>query len=239
MDDRPLIAVAHEDTTHRDAASRVLRDAGYRVVAVSDGESALDLLDAAVVAALVADVALTTPPFYRICEIIKERGHSTRVLLVSSIYSKTAYKRRATNLYGADDYVEQHHIADSLAPKIKAMLNARAGEFERIATNETTDRKIRTAAESRLVFKADPASRAGAEDARRLAKIIVSDMALYIAPDIERWRDGGCDVDDLPERLQAGLEEARRLFAESVPSEADFDADYVLEALMAIGETKS
>jgi len=46
----------------------------------------------------------------------------TKVVLVSAIYDKTRYKRAPSSLYGADDYIERHHIHDGLIPKLKKML---------------------------------------------------------------------------------------------------------------------
>jgi DNA-binding response OmpR family regulator len=127
---RPLVAVAHEDKKHRETAAAVLREAGFRVIAVADGASALELVRTGAAALLVASVALQSPPFYQICEVIKETDLSTRVLVVASVYSTTAYKRKATELYGADDSVEEHQIADKLVAKVEELLRAGAGGAE-------------------------------------------------------------------------------------------------------------
>ena len=40
------------------------------------------------------------------------------VVLVASVFRKTSYKRRPARLYGADDYVELHHLGDMLPEKL-------------------------------------------------------------------------------------------------------------------------
>ena len=44
------------------------------------------------------------------------------VILIASVFNKTAYKRTPHSLYGADDYVEQHHIPDMLPVKLARLI---------------------------------------------------------------------------------------------------------------------
>ena len=70
--------------------------------------------------ALVLDVAVGGRLAYEVVEEARKHA-STRVVLIASIYNRTGYKRRPTSLYGADDYVEQHHIPDALVPKLSSI----------------------------------------------------------------------------------------------------------------------
>src|SRR5439155_17863949 len=107
------IIVAHESETIREAIRHLCADAGYAVRTVGDGAAALEML-ALRPAALVLDVALPVVHAYEVVEAVRKETPDTRVVLVASIYNRTGYKRRPTSLYGADDYVEQHHIPDAL-----------------------------------------------------------------------------------------------------------------------------
>ena len=89
--------------------------------AVGEGRAALAALERRP-AALVLDVALPAVHAYEIVEEVKRRAPDTRVVLVASIYNRTGYKRRPTSLYGADDYVEQHHIPDALLVKLERLI---------------------------------------------------------------------------------------------------------------------
>lgn len=235
----PRIIVAHEDAIHRKLATEVLRAAGHRVVAVGDGRSAEELLwDAPAPAALVVDVALTDPPFYRLCQVIRDAGLATRTVLVSSVYSKTAYKRRATELYGADDYVEQHHLADSLVGKVEALLAGRAFSGPAPGTRRPEQEPLlEDAAERRLWFEVG-AAEDSAQAVRRLARVIVSDMLLYVAREVGEWRERDFEVERMPERLRAGVEEARRLLSERVPADVELPAGLVLEVLGSLVRAK-
>jgi CheY-like chemotaxis protein len=74
-------------------------------------------------------VGLTGIYGFELCERLKgdpdTRG--IKIILLSSVYGLTAYKRNPVTLYGADDYIEKHHIPDKLVPKIKQLLSGRPG----------------------------------------------------------------------------------------------------------------
>jgi hypothetical protein len=76
---------------------------------------------------MIVDVGLTGIYGFELCERLKgdpdTRG--IKIILLSSVYGLTAYKRNPVTLYGADDYIEKHHIPDRLVPKIKELLSGR------------------------------------------------------------------------------------------------------------------
>lgn len=118
-----LVVVAHPDTELRTLASELLRAADHCVIAVGDGESARCLLLATdTPKLLIAGVALTAPPFYGLCKLVRDQALPTRVLLISSTHSAAAYKRAPTDLYGADDYVEEHRLESDLVGKVRELL---------------------------------------------------------------------------------------------------------------------
>ena len=82
---------------------------------------------------------------------MRRRAPTTRVVLVASIYNRTGYKRRPTSLYGADDYVEQHHIPDALV-----------GKLERLDRRRRRGRRAAAGAARRRPRARDPRRRRGA-----------------------------------------------------------------------------
>ncbi len=215
----------------------VTRAAGYEVVGVADGESARVLLNSQPApAALVVDVALPDVLGYELCEEVNRQQLSTKVILIASVYSKTAYKRRPSSLYGASDYVEQHHIVDQLADKLGHVL--RRGDLGALevarrrrlsATGEHKALKIREAGEARLAFRYKNRAEA-MERAKGLARLLVADLALYCGEAIESWRAAG-GTGELPAELAADVEEGRRLYQLRVPPEIAGERDFFDEAL--------
>lgn len=98
-----------------------MRAAGFNVVAVADGQSALVVLRTGTVSVLLAGVALRDPAFYELCAEIAKEKLATRVLIVSSVHSSSAYKRTPTELYGADGIVEGHRLSEDLVDRVKGL----------------------------------------------------------------------------------------------------------------------
>ncbi len=232
---RARVVVAHGEAAIRDSAVAVARNAGFEVIAVTDGESARLLLRSSPPpAALVVDVALPGALGYELCQEVADLGLPTRVVLIASVYSKTAYKRRPTSLYGAADYVEQHHIVDQLGPKLDALLAGHAAPTRRRSISDTGEQKaeaIRAAGEERLAFRYR-SRREGEERARGLARLLVADMMLYAGDLVARWRADGAPGDTPPE-LASDIEEARHLYLMRVPAEIAAARDYFTEELQS------
>ena len=68
----------------------------------------------------VLDVALPGMFAFQLIEEIQTWTNPAppKIILLSSVYKYTAYKRLPSSLYGADDYIEKHHMGDLLVPKI-------------------------------------------------------------------------------------------------------------------------
>jgi CheY-like chemotaxis protein len=233
------IVVAHESEPIREAIRRLCLDAGYAVHAVGEGQAALAAL-AQRPAALVLDVALPEVHAYEVVEEAKRRAPDTRIVLVASIYNRTGYKRRPTSLYGADDYVEQHHIPDALLVKLERLIGPAPRAVELPSAHVLTPEgvRIRDAGEQRL-SPLPPSAPAAAlpqkmiERAERLARLIVADIALYNGDALDAADHHGHEQ-ELEARLRMDLEEGRLLFDLRVPADVRRTRDFIAEALAEI-----
>jgi CheY-like chemotaxis protein len=221
----PLVLVAHESLAICATIYRIVEDAGYRVITACDGKSALALAVEAAPEILVADVALPAVAGHELCDEIRQRALPIKVVLVASVYHRTAYKRRPNSLYGADDYIEQHHIPDALVAKIGRLLPYAASP--QVSSSDPQEAvTIRQAAEGRLIATA-PSREEAILHARRLAALIVADIALYNGDAFTR----GLKCDELLARLHTDLDEGRRLLAQRVSAEIYQDRDFIREAV--------
>jgi CheY-like chemotaxis protein len=229
------ILVAHESETIREVIRRLLDGAGWQVSAVGDGRAALRALDQAP-AALVLDVAIGEIHAYEVVEDVRRRNLPIRVVLIASIYNRTGYKRRPTSLYGADDYVEQHHIPDALVPKLTRLIGAPPRPARVPAPPPHADtpegRTIRAAGEAR-----ESPRGVSVERAERLARLIVADIALYNGDALDHAERTG-DLAELEARLRMDLEEGRLLFDLRVPEEVRRERDFIGEALTQLREQR-
>jgi len=184
----------------------VLDLCGFAVEPVSTGSAAKASLERQRWDALVVDVALPEIPGYELCDIAKsDPGNGAAVVvLVASVYRKTSYKRRPARLYGADDYVELHHVGDQLPQKLRRHLHL---------TDEVAPIDAREAARTELREEGD--ARMKPEDSDRLASLIVADMVLYNGDRIIGARDLAAAESAVAEDLDI----ARDLFAQARQAE--------------------
>jgi CheY-like chemotaxis protein len=103
----------------------VVSKAGLSVEHAPDGLDALKKATALKPQVMIVDVGLTGIYGFELCERLKGDSDTRgiKIILLSSVYGLTAYKRNPVTLYGADDYIEKHHIPDKLVPKIKQLLS--------------------------------------------------------------------------------------------------------------------
>ena len=149
------------------------------------------------------------------------RTKAMKIVLVASVYNRTAYKRKPTNLYGADDYVEQHHVSDKLPVKLQALVGSQLKLPESVshpAHDPTVD-----------AARARASGSDAAERVRATAHTIVADIALYHHAEIESVL-AGASLDS----LQPALREGRRILGTLVPEGEWPSADPVLEAFQSL-----
>lgn len=205
MSERPVILFAHERRSVARAVQRVLDIAGFSVEHVIDGHQANARLSQRRWAALVVDVALPGVPGYELCEVAKvdaaDRGADV-VVLVASVYRRTSYKRRPTRLYGADDYVEIHHLCDSLPLKLFEHLGI-ASPAPALETQAVAREALRVEGDARMTELAE------ARD-HGLANLIVADMVLYNGDAIS----AAGSLQEAARAVASDLDIARELYAQ-------------------------
>lgn len=120
----PLVMVAHDSAVVADMIRNVLKGAGMTVEHATNGLEALKKASELRPRIMIVDVGLTGIYGFELCERLKGDPvtRDIRIVLLSSVYGLTAYKRSPVTLYGADDYIEKHHIPDQLVPKLHRIL---------------------------------------------------------------------------------------------------------------------
>jgi predicted Zn finger-like uncharacterized protein len=238
----PEVLVAHSDPALCATIGEVLSAGGFDWRVCHDGSETLASMEGTPPHVLLIDVALPGLLAFEVAETIRSRPAlgSVKVILMSSVYNRTAYKRSPTSLYGADDYIEKHHIPDLLIAKINRLVPDGAatsphptkeeGRVEKGGSDEL-NLKIRRAEEKETL---PPNSSEAVEKARRLARIIVSDIALYNQVRVEE----GIRMGTFFQVLASEIEEGRRLFGERVAPELLREEDFLGDAFRAFLESR-
>ena len=248
------VLIGSENEEYRQMIRSVIESqTDYSIDESADGDDTWQRLLASRPAVLVADVALPGLYGFEVAEKVRAEPAiaGTKIILIASVYDKTRYKRRPSQLYGADDYVEKHHIPDLLVPKINNLLLDVHGtgksapsptapepwfSAEAIETPQMNDsqRDAMLAAEPSVPAGDQSADNEKVEKARRLARIIVSDIALYNQDLIEE----GVREGNLEEKLASEVAEAREVFAQRVEESVREHSDFLGEELRRLIESK-
>lgn len=243
----PQVLVGHSDSALCTAIEELLSGSGMTVQVCHDGHIALKTMEKSPPQVAIIDVALPGLFGFEVVEKIRARPglKDVKIILLSSVYNKAAYKRTPSSLYGADDYIEKHHIPTDLISKIRTLVavpeNAvspldktslpQTPPAESIHFVDELNTKIQHAEEGEIVAKGPDDA---ADKARRLARIIISDIALYNQDKFEQGIRGGNTLDLLAEEIREG----RKLFKKRVDAEVCQGEDFLQTALEAFIERR-
>jgi predicted Zn finger-like uncharacterized protein len=243
---RLSVLVAHESAEFCNAVQKVLAPEPFDIISCHDGKEALDLTFRFRPDVVLLNVALPTMYGFQVSEALRgdARTAGIKIILLAAIYDKTKYKRSPQTLYGADDYIEQHHIPDSLAPMIYRLASD-AKEVESANGAPETEKEIDTSAASvtakeandqeevRKELKADQPAEVRAltdeayRSARRLARSIVSDISLYREAELEE----AVRTEKVDECLGIEIRDGRAIYESRLPEAASYPVDFFEEAL--------
>ena len=241
--EEPLrVLIAHSDQDLCQAVVETLSREGLNGEVCHDGYQALSSLQQTKPQVAVIDVALPGLLAFELIEQLRREPElkDLRIILLSSVFNKMAYKRKPTSLYGADDYIEKHHIPDDLVPKIHRLVaNASSGPARDVGKATVGDEYAAEPgfleAMNDKIQQAEARETQGTEEnearqkARRLARIIVSDIALYNQERVDEGLRSGRFYD----LFASEITEGKRLFLERHPSGAAASISVLEEAFEA------
>jgi predicted Zn finger-like uncharacterized protein len=284
----PVVLVAHDSAVVRDTICTIVAEAGFDTDTAADGVEALRKALENKPRAIVLDVGLPGIYGFELCERLKGSRETSdiKIILLSSVYDMRRYKRTPVSLYGADDYIEKHHIPDFLPAKLQKLIYPEQfaslpatppghapGELP--ATVKPPEREFQPAllrpeqparmeedgpqpshvhgaaphaadvGESSAITpesfsldasifqkeecdipRVDEMDPEAVEKARRFARIIVSDIALYNQDAVAE----GLKTGTFYELLKADVDEGRELYENRVPTAIRAKKDYYQEA---------
>lgn len=230
---RGRVLVATDGQEFQALIGEVLEAEGFELSRTSSGEATWAAIGSWRPHVALLDVALPGVPAFEICDRVRANAAlgQTGLILIASVFQQTRYKRAPTSLYGADDYIEKHHIRDRLPGKVARLLPAAApspsaatAPVAEVARTPAVapphgfigDREKETLIREELYGSRGPQHQGLErlrENLRRYARIIVSDIALYNQELVER----GIREGTFTQLLGSELDEGRRLYLTRVP----------------------
>lgn len=206
---RPSLLVAKESKDFHIHIQELLQNEPFDLLFAENGETSLKLIHARLPKLVVLDVSLPGIYGFELAELLKSDPltKDIRIILLAAIHDKARYKRLPESLYGADDYIEAHHVEDKLITKIRALLP----DFYQKSGEPPTQNEIH----SPSVKSGEHEPYAGVErtKAERLARIILSDIALYNQEKVVQ----GIQEGNLEERLDKEFREGEEMIKQRFP----------------------
>lgn len=197
---RRLAVIADEPREFRDFLERELRALGFEVEISEEGRAALETIRLHKPDLAILNVYLKGMLGVEISEAVRaDRDlEETRIVLIGALFRANRFRANPTNLYGADEYIEEKIPSRELQTIVKRVVPS-AGSPSFVVTDNQT------------------------EDAKRLARLILSDIVIYNSEKAER----GIREDRFFELLESEIEEGRRYFANRLESPSgDLDSTF-------------
>ncbi|HEX9161851.1 MAG TPA: response regulator [Thermoanaerobaculia bacterium] len=209
---RRTAAIADEARPFRDFLAGQLRRAGFDVSLFDAGDATIDYVRRTRCDLAIVNVYLKGKLGVEVAEEIKADpalAH-TRIILIGALFRANRFRANPTNLYGADEYIEEQIPEQEFRQIIHALFPEVGEQAE--ATPEPLEY----------------------DEARRLARLILSDIIIYHSAKVER----AIRENSFFELLRDEIEEGRQYYDSRVPLRVRRDAEIFTETLQQFVQMK-
>lgn len=237
---KPKILIAHESDVFRKSIVDIIQKEGYEIFEAQDGAVALQIIEEKMPNVAIIDVMLPKMFGFEITDLVKknEKLKSIKIILIGDVYDKTRLRREPETYYGADEYIEKPMVLNRISDVVKKVLGIKAPPAPVSAKEKTPVPEIpkvappppRVSEEAGLSEE----ERAEHEKAKRLARLIVSDIALYNPKLVEE----GIKKGTFFQILEKDIKQAHKLYNERVPEHIRAKTDYLKQAFDEFIENK-
>lgn len=202
---RRIAVIADEPRPFRSFLAEHLRRLGFDVSTFELGEPAFDFVRRARADLAIVNVYLKGRLGVEVTEDIRADatlGH-TRVILIGALFRANRFRANPTNLYGADEYIEEQ-IPEKEFRQIIRKLFPQVGHTAEM-----------------------PVEPKEYDEARRLARLILSDIVIYHPERVE----AGIRDDNFFEVLKSEIVEGRNYYESRVPLRVRQDTEIFSETI--------
>jgi predicted Zn finger-like uncharacterized protein len=281
------VLLAHESEDVRKELSEKMKSFGVDVILAEDGVSAIELMESEKPHAAVLEVVLPRIFGYEVCELAKKREtlKDIKIILITSTYDTTRFRREPQELYGADDFIDFPFEVTDLLKKLENLTGLKLlppPKVEEPPQKVTTPPPKPTTApppkpttpppppkpaevqpppkpatppsppkpagvqpppkpatppsppKPAPKEEYPPEEKADIERAKRLARVIISEIELYNKQLVER----GIKEGNFYELLEKELQEGRKLYEERVPEHIRNKYNFLDETIKQFIEKK-
>ena len=209
---RRVAVIADEPRPFRAFLAEELRSLGFEVTLFETGDPALAFVRQTRTDLVIVNVYLKGKLGVEVSEEIKAdsaQSHA-RVILIGALFRANRFRANPTNLYGADEYIEEQ-IPEQ--------------EFQQIIQKLFPD--VGSAVP-------EPVESRESDEARRLARLILSDIVIYHPAKVEQ----GIRENNFFEVLRDEIEEGRQYYDSRVPMRVRRDTEIYSETIQQFVQMK-
>jgi CheY-like chemotaxis protein len=202
---RRRAVIADEPREFRRFLGEELAAVGFDITFFDSGEGALEYVRSTRSDLVILNVYLKGKLGVEISEEIKEDAAlaRTKVVLIGALFRANRFRANPTNLYGADEYIEEQIPAQELRQILgKLFPDIAALPHEQIEPEEY-------------------------DEARRLARLILSDIVIYNTEKVDRGIRDGSFFDALASEIAEGKEYYESRVPAKVRQKTDFFNDTI------------
>jgi DNA-binding response OmpR family regulator/DNA-directed RNA polymerase subunit RPC12/RpoP len=209
---RRVAAIADEPRPFRQFLGEHLRRLGFEVAYFETGDVALDFVKRSRAELAIVNVYLKGKLGVEVTEEIKADRDldATRVILIGALFRANRFRANPTNLYGADEYIEEQ-IPEREFREIIRKLFPEVGDTAEV-----------------------PIEPREYEEARRLARLILSDIIIYHQAKV----DQGIRENNFFDLLREEIDEGRQYYESRVPLRVRRDSEIYTETLQQFLQMK-
>jgi CheY-like chemotaxis protein len=209
---RRICAIADEPRPFRTFLGEHLRRLGFDVEFFETGDPTLEFVRRTRADLVIVNVYLKGKLGVEVSEEIKADPAlvKTRVILIGALFRANRFRANPTSLYGADEYIEEQVPEQELKQIIRKL-------FPQVGTTAE--------------FPVEPREY---DEARRLARLILSDIVIYNADKVDR----GLRENSFFDVLKDEIEEGRSYFDSRVPFRVRRDTEIFNETLQQFVQMK-
>jgi response regulator RpfG family c-di-GMP phosphodiesterase/DNA-directed RNA polymerase subunit RPC12/RpoP len=209
---RRLAAIADEPRPFRAFLGDQLRRLGFEVAFFETGDPTLEFVRRTRAELVIVNVYLKGKLGVEVTEEIKADPalDATRVILIGALFRANRFRANPTNLYGADEYIEEQ-IPEKEFRQIIRKLFPEVGDTSELLIEPREY-----------------------DEARRLARLILSDIIIYHAAKVEQ----GIRDNNFFDVLRAEIDEGRQYYESRVPHRVRRDSEIFTETLQQFVQMK-
>jgi CheY-like chemotaxis protein len=207
-----IAAIADEPRPFRAFLGEHLRRLGFEVTYFETGDPTLEFVRRKRADLVIVNVYLKGKLGVEVTEEIRNEPtlNDTRVILIGALFRANRFRANPTNLYGADEYIEEQ-IPEKEFRQIIRKLFPEVGPTAEV-----------------------PVEPREYDEARRLARLILSDIVIYHAAKVEQ----GLRENNFFDVLKDEIEEGRQYYDSRVPFRVRRDTEIYTETLQQFVQMK-